>query len=62
MFDRNSIKVGDKKLSVDPLTLFNRTCVAQQSKDDVQDYLLYELAPFPMSLLNEDGMLKGTKS
>lgn len=64
MFDRNSIsmKVGDKKLSVDPLTLFNRTCITQESKDDVQDYLSYDLAPFPMSLFNEDGVRKGTKS
>lgn len=62
MFYRNSMKVGDNKLSVDPLTLFNRTCIAQQSKDDVQDYLSYELVPFPISLFNEDGMRKGTKS
>lgn len=62
MCDRNSMKVGDKKLSVNPLTLFSRTCIAQQSKDDVQDYLTYELAPFPMSLFNEDGMRNGTKS
>lgn len=62
MSDMNTMKVGDKKLSVDPLTLFNRMCIAKQSEEDLQDYLSYELAPFPMALFNEDGMRKGTKS
>lgn len=56
------MKVGDKKLSVDPLTLFNRMCIAKQSEEDMQKFLSYELAPFPMSLFNEDGMRKGSKS
>ena len=47
---------------IDPLTLFQRICIAKHSPKDLEDFLKYELAPFPMSLFSEDGMRKGTKS
>ena len=37
-------------------------CIAKKCQEDLKDFLSYELAPYPMSLFNEDGMRKGTKS
>lgn len=37
-------------------------CIIKQSDEELQEYLEYELAPFPMSLFSEEGMHKGTKS
>lgn len=49
-------------MPVDPLTLFQRVCVAKKSEDDLKRLFKFELAPFPMSLFTEEGMRKGTKS
>lgn len=60
----SSVKLPDKtrRVAVDPLTIFQRVCIAKQSEQDLQDDFKYELAPYPMSLFNEQGMRKGTKS
>ncbi|GBN63335.1 hypothetical protein AVEN_47466-1 [Araneus ventricosus] len=58
----NSAKIGKEKISVDPLTLFHRICVAKQSDEDLKMFFTFELSPFPSLLFNEEGMRKGTKS
>jgi hypothetical protein len=47
---------------INPETLFQRMCIVKQSNEELQEYLQYELAPYPMSLFSEEGMRKGTKS
>ncbi|GBL74258.1 hypothetical protein AVEN_235258-1 [Araneus ventricosus] len=58
----NSAKIGKEKITVDPLTLFYRICVAKQSDEDLKKFFFFELSPFHLSLFNEEGMRKGTKS
>ncbi|GBN20208.1 hypothetical protein AVEN_149938-1 [Araneus ventricosus] len=58
----NSAKIGKEKITVDPLTLFHRICVAKQSDEDLKMFFTFELSPSPLSLFNEEGMRKGTKS
>lgn len=58
----NCAKIGKESVTVDPLTLFHRICIAKKSDEDLKNFFAFELAPFPMSLFNEAGMRKGTKS
>ncbi|MGR0227394.1 hypothetical protein, partial [Klebsiella pneumoniae] len=57
-----TIKIGGEKATINPLTIFQRTLIAKKSDADVERLLEYELSPFPLSLFNEGGMRKGTKS
>ncbi|CAG9814961.1 unnamed protein product [Phaedon cochleariae] len=57
------LKIKNKKFTVDPLTLFQRVCITKQSAEDLNELFRFELAPFPMSLFSEEGMMrKGKKS
>ncbi|GBN09829.1 hypothetical protein AVEN_224500-1 [Araneus ventricosus] len=56
------IKLGKKKITADPLTLFHRIYVAKQSGEDLKMFFTFELSPFLLSLFSEEGMRKGTKS
>jgi hypothetical protein len=58
----SKIKVHDNVVPINPETLFQRMCIVKQSNEELQEYLQYELAPYPMSLFSEEGMRKGTKS
>ncbi|GBM27910.1 hypothetical protein AVEN_256703-1 [Araneus ventricosus] len=58
----SSAKIGKEKITVDPLTLFHRICVAKHSDEDLKMFFTFELSPFPLSLFNEEGMRKGAKS
>ncbi|GBM91281.1 hypothetical protein AVEN_7715-1 [Araneus ventricosus] len=58
----NSAKIGKEKITVDPLTLFYRICVARQSDEDLKMFSTFKQSPFPLSLFNEEGMRMGTKS
>ncbi|GBN61093.1 hypothetical protein AVEN_36216-1 [Araneus ventricosus] len=55
-------KLGIEKITVDPLTLFHRICVAKQSDEDLKMFFTFDLSPFPLSLFIEEAMRKGTKS
>lgn len=57
-----SVKVCEKQVTVDPLMLFQRITVAKKSEADLQEFLKYELAPYPLSLFCENGMRKNKKS
>ncbi|GBM91411.1 hypothetical protein AVEN_204281-1 [Araneus ventricosus] len=58
----NSGEIGKENITVDPLTLFHRICVAKQSDEDLKMFFTFELSPFPLSLFSEEGMRKGIKS
>lgn len=57
-----SIKVRDKRVDVEPLTIFQRLCIIKQSDQELKEHFKYELAPYPMALFTEEGMRKETKS
>lgn len=57
-----SIKVDSSPVPINPLLLFQRTCIAKNFETDLKHFLAYELAPFPLSLFTEEGMRKGTKT
>ncbi|CAK1588860.1 unnamed protein product [Parnassius mnemosyne] len=58
----SSIKNNGETVTVNPLTIFQRTVIAKKNDEDVADLLTYELTPFPMSLFHEGVMRKGKKS
>ncbi|CAK1580968.1 unnamed protein product [Parnassius mnemosyne] len=58
----SSIKINGETVTVNPLTIFQRTVIAKKNDEDVADLLTYELTPFPMSLFHEGVMRKGKKS
>jgi hypothetical protein len=58
----NCIRVANKKADTDPLTIFQRVCIKKQSDKELKGHFKYELAPFPISLFSEEGMMKETKS
>lgn len=57
-----AIQLQNKTIAINPCTLFQRMCIAKQSNEELQEYLTYELCPYPLSLFDESGMRKGTKS
>ncbi|KAG5862592.1 hypothetical protein JTB14_027100 [Gonioctena quinquepunctata] len=57
-----SITIDESPVPIDPLLLFQRICITKNSETDLKKFLAYELAPFPLSLITEEGMRKGTKS
>ncbi|GBN67741.1 hypothetical protein AVEN_272414-1 [Araneus ventricosus] len=54
----NDIKVHDERVSVNPIKLFQRISITKQSDEELEDFLTYELSPFPLPLFDEDGMRK----
>ncbi|GBL88779.1 hypothetical protein AVEN_158909-1 [Araneus ventricosus] len=58
----SSVKIGNISIVVDPLMLFHRLCIAEQSDDDLKAFFKFQLSPFPISLFTGEGMRKGTKS
>ncbi|XP_025836330.1 uncharacterized protein LOC108737016 isoform X1 [Agrilus planipennis] len=57
----NKIKVNDAIVTIQPLSIYQRICL-KSAKLDVQQYLMYELAPYPLALFNMDVMRKTEKS
>lgn len=58
----SSITIEKTRIAIDPLLLFQRMCIMKHSESDLQNHLAFDLAPFPLTLFNEEGMRKGTKS
>ena len=58
----NSIKVRGETVVVDPLMIFQRISISKQTDEDLKTYMKYELAPFPLSLFDENGMRKTRKA
>lgn len=59
---QSSVKVNGDIVAIDPLLLFQRISLTIDSKKDMETYLQYELAPFPLSLFTENGLRKNVKS
>ncbi|XP_031784033.1 uncharacterized protein LOC116417072 [Nasonia vitripennis] len=59
---QSSVKVNKETIPIDPLLLFQRLCVNIDSKSDMEKYVKFELAPFPLSLFTENGFRKNVKS
>lgn len=35
--DKNTLKAGEKKIAVDPLTLYHRMCIAKTTQEDIKE-------------------------
>ncbi|KYN10148.1 hypothetical protein ALC57_17724 [Trachymyrmex cornetzi] len=57
----SKIKVNNIEV-VDPNLIFQRLCFLRKSNDELRQYFSYELAPYPLSLFDNAGMRKTTKS
>lgn len=58
----SSVKVHNEEVPVDPLLLFQRISITKRFDDQLPKFMEYELAPFPLSLFDENGMRKTQKS
>lgn len=58
----SKIKINNENVPIDPLLLFQRISVLKKSDTDLQDYMKYELVPYPSSLYDDAGMRKTQKS
>ncbi|GBM26909.1 hypothetical protein AVEN_264758-1 [Araneus ventricosus] len=58
----NVIKMHDESASINPTTLSQQMNFTKQSNEEIEDFLTYELYPFPLPLFDEDGLLKDKKS
>ncbi|GFQ68360.1 uncharacterized protein TNCT_514701 [Trichonephila clavata] len=56
----SKIKIREDVITVEPLLLFQRICVLKKTDEELQNYMSYELAPYPLCLF-EDGELRKTK-
>lgn len=56
------IKVKQTVAAIDPMVLFQRMAICQATTEELRSFLTFELAPYPMSLFDDFGMRKGTKS
>lgn len=57
-----TMKIKENVVTIDQLSLFQRMLISQPTKEELRDYFQYELGTYPMSLFDEAGMWKGTKS
>ncbi|KAK3917801.1 Protein lin-54-like protein [Frankliniella fusca] len=57
-----SISVRGASVQVNPTQLFHRIIIAQKDVSHLEQHFAYELAPFPTSLFDENGMRKTAKS
>ena len=56
------MKVGDDKVTIDPLVLFGRLSLLNQNQENAATHFMYELAQEPPSLFKNGLMRKATKS
>ena len=57
-----AIRIEEDIVPINPLLIFQRMCIAKESEQELEKFLTYELAPFPLSLFNDEGMRKCVKS
>ena len=53
-----TIKIGDEEVIVDPMVLFSRFLILFQRYNEIETFFAYELAPCPMSLFNNQNMMR----
>jgi len=59
---QSSVKINDEIIAINPLLLFQRISLNINNQKAMENYLQYELAPFPLSLFTENGLRKNVKS
>ncbi|KAL4105063.1 hypothetical protein QTP88_020338 [Uroleucon formosanum] len=59
---KSSIKVYDHSVPIDPLLLFQRISLNTRFQDNLDEYLKYELSPYPLAIFDDVGMRKTNKS
>ena len=59
-----SAAIKNEKVSINPVTLFLRLIVVvdRMPESEIEDYLYYELSPYPMSLFKNGTMGTATKA
>ncbi|GBP43082.1 hypothetical protein EVAR_96344_1 [Eumeta japonica] len=60
--NNKSVKVYDCQVSVDPLLLFQRITVSKKFERNLEEYLQYELSPYPIALFDSNALKKTTKA
>ena len=55
------IQIKDVIVPINPLLIFQGMCIAKTSETELEKFLTYELAPFPLSLFNDDVCTKRYK-
>ncbi|GBM24355.1 hypothetical protein AVEN_202338-1 [Araneus ventricosus] len=58
----SKVKVHDELIPVNPDTIFRRISLLKKSDAELQKYFEFELAPFPLSLFDEEELRKTRKS
>ncbi|KYN28694.1 hypothetical protein ALC57_01884 [Trachymyrmex cornetzi] len=58
----SKLVINKEVVPIDPLLLFQRISIIKNSDKELEEFLQYELAPFPLSLFDESGMRKNVKS
>ncbi|KYN50606.1 hypothetical protein ALC57_11709 [Trachymyrmex cornetzi] len=58
----SKIKINDKDVPIDPTLLFQRMCLVKKDDVELKNFFQYELAPYPLSIFDENGMRKNVKS
>lgn len=58
----SSIKIQGSKVPIEPETIFRRICFTKKNQEELKSFFTYELAPYPLSLFDENGMRKNKKS
>ncbi|KYN23238.1 hypothetical protein ALC57_04348 [Trachymyrmex cornetzi] len=58
----SKLKANNKDIAVDPTLVFQRISLMKKDEEELKGFFQYELAPYPLSIFNENGMRKNTKS
>lgn len=58
----SKINTGKRDIIIDPTLLFQRIALVKKNEEELKHFFSYELAPYPLSLFDEKGMRKNTKS
>lgn len=57
----SSIKINNEVEIINPTLIFQRLTLNYDSKSDMQKFITFVLAPYPLSLFDENGMRKKRK-
>lgn len=58
----SKIKINNHVIPIKPLLIFQRICLNVTATRNMEEFLRYELAPFPLSIFDESGLRKTNKS
>lgn len=58
----SKITANEKTVDIDPEVFFHRICALKENDEEMRDYLMWELSPYPRAYFDAFGMLKNKKS